>query len=272
MEKYCRLDRSMLKFNYNSSMFYEMEETMAVSGDTLLFNGFEWKRVDEYVDGEKALQFMSSGSAELVVPLVYRVYHPVLMLEGTGELPICADEGHRIVYLNSKSGALEECKYSKLLGISFISKWNIPVSCLYQSNVILNSREIDLYVSKFKSVEEDVDDRVYVADVDSRRKIFEGVFGDSSVYSTSDYKKAFCMYCLLSLTGMKCNLQSQDNAYKVLWKKGSPLPINTISWDGKYRKFKYNYNNREVGEYNVLVPSGRIVAMRKGKIFILGDS
>lgn len=42
-----------------------------VDGETEFFNGEKWKRIDEYVDGDKVLQYNKDGSAELVEPLRY---------------------------------------------------------------------------------------------------------------------------------------------------------------------------------------------------------
>lgn len=42
-----------------------------VDGETEFFNGEKWKRIDEYVNGDKVLQYNEDGSAELVEPLRY---------------------------------------------------------------------------------------------------------------------------------------------------------------------------------------------------------
>lgn len=45
-----------------------------VTGDTEFFNGYEWKRIDEYVEGDKVLQYNPDGTATLVDPLRYIHY------------------------------------------------------------------------------------------------------------------------------------------------------------------------------------------------------
>lgn len=45
-----------------------------VTGDTEFFNGKEWKRIDEYVEGDKVLQYNPDGTATLVDPLRYIHY------------------------------------------------------------------------------------------------------------------------------------------------------------------------------------------------------
>ena len=45
-----------------------------VTGDTEFFNGKEWKRIDEYVEGDKVLQYNPDGTATLVNPLQYIHY------------------------------------------------------------------------------------------------------------------------------------------------------------------------------------------------------
>lgn len=48
-----------------------------VSEDTEYFNGKTWKKISEYSDGEKVLQYNKDGSAELVEPLDYIVNEDV---------------------------------------------------------------------------------------------------------------------------------------------------------------------------------------------------
>ena len=45
-----------------------------VTGDTEYFNGKEWRRIDQYVEGDKVLQYNPDGTATLVNPLRYIHY------------------------------------------------------------------------------------------------------------------------------------------------------------------------------------------------------
>lgn len=45
-----------------------------VTGDTEYFNGKEWRRIDQYVEGDKVLQYNPDGTATLVEPLRYIHY------------------------------------------------------------------------------------------------------------------------------------------------------------------------------------------------------
>ena len=40
-----------------------------VDCDTEFFNGYQWKPISKYIEGEKILQYNKDGSAELVYPL-----------------------------------------------------------------------------------------------------------------------------------------------------------------------------------------------------------
>ena len=42
-----------------------------VDADTEYFNGTEWKKISEYTEGEKVLQWNEDGTANLVKPLNY---------------------------------------------------------------------------------------------------------------------------------------------------------------------------------------------------------
>lgn len=45
-----------------------------VSGDTEYFNGKEWRRIDEYREGDKVLQYNEDGTGDLVEPIKYIHY------------------------------------------------------------------------------------------------------------------------------------------------------------------------------------------------------
>src|SRR4030042_1660739 len=49
-----------------------------VDSDTEYFNGLEWKRISEYQDGEKVLQYNKDGSSELIIPKEYVKLFPHL--------------------------------------------------------------------------------------------------------------------------------------------------------------------------------------------------
>ena len=75
-----------------------------VDCDTEYFNGVEWKRIADYIEGEQVLQYNKDGSAELVYPSKYvklpedTLWH-FSTKYGTDQ---CLSLGHRVVYRTSK--------------------------------------------------------------------------------------------------------------------------------------------------------------------------
>lgn len=84
-----------------------------VTGDTEFFNGYEWKRIDEYVEGDKVLQYNPDGTATLVDPLRYIHYQsddPFYLYENGYDLSTCLTGNHDVVILVDE----DHCKYQKI--------------------------------------------------------------------------------------------------------------------------------------------------------------
>ncbi|OFW61811.1 MAG: hypothetical protein A2Z35_06145 [Actinobacteria bacterium RBG_19FT_COMBO_36_27] len=75
-----------------------------VDSDTEYFNGLEWKRISEYQDGEKVLQYNKDGSSELIIPKEY-VKYPAEYLWNfkTRGLDQCLSDEHNVYYITSKN-------------------------------------------------------------------------------------------------------------------------------------------------------------------------
>jgi len=74
-----------------------------VDCDTEYFNGVEWKRISEYTEGDKVLQYNDDGSSELVSPLEYHKYkEDNLYLIQTQGVSQCVSLDHNLVYISSK--------------------------------------------------------------------------------------------------------------------------------------------------------------------------
>ena len=76
-----------------------------VDCDTEYFNGTEWKRIADYVDGDKVLQYNEDGTATLVDPIQYHKY-PVDYLwhfKTRYGLDQCLSDEHQVYYITSKN-------------------------------------------------------------------------------------------------------------------------------------------------------------------------
>ena len=90
-----------------------------VDCDTEYFNGYEWKKISEYTEGERVLQYNKDGTAELVYPSNYiKNEADYLWHFETKKLNQCLSDEHTVVYKNYKDD-IKSCKM-----YDFINKHN----------------------------------------------------------------------------------------------------------------------------------------------------
>ena len=117
-----------------------------VSGDTEFFNGYKWKPISDYVNGEQVLQYNEDGTAEMVDPLEYISYSSSdLFYEyvSTGHLRSCQTGNHDVVY-KTINGEISKIKQECILrGFDGL----IPISVKYKGKDISPSKEEILSVA-----------------------------------------------------------------------------------------------------------------------------
>lgn len=124
-----------------------------VSGDTEYFNGKEWKRIDEYVEGDMVLQYNTDGTGELVKPLDYIHYqsdepfytqNPDVTVTGSrvSYLTEKMTGSHNIVCYNYKSNNIRNRDLVKVtlsdlfdLGVETGGIVFIPTGCRYSGSI-----------------------------------------------------------------------------------------------------------------------------------------
>ncbi len=76
-----------------------------VDCDTEYFNGKEWKKISQYQEGEKVLQYNKDGTSELVYPQQYHKYkcNYLYHLQSYYGIDQCLSLEHNVVYLTSKN-------------------------------------------------------------------------------------------------------------------------------------------------------------------------
>lgn len=74
-----------------------------VDCDTEFFNGKEWKKISEWKNGDKVLQYNSDGTATLVNPLAYHRYKCDKLWEFKTKYGInqCLSDEHTVVYIDN---------------------------------------------------------------------------------------------------------------------------------------------------------------------------
>ena len=126
-----------------------------VDCDTEFFNGKGWKKVSEYKEGEKVLQYNKDGTAELVEPLKYHVKqaHYLWRVTTKNRLDMVISEYHNVVY-KSGNGNLNIKPFHDIM---FSLDWNkngfngrVPKTFRYSGNgVHLSEEQIRLMVAVF---------------------------------------------------------------------------------------------------------------------------
>ena len=76
-----------------------------VDCDTEYFNGIEWKKISDYKNGDKVLQYNKNGDSELVNPLKYHKYTSEYLwhFETKYGLDQCLCDEHNVYYITSKN-------------------------------------------------------------------------------------------------------------------------------------------------------------------------
>lgn len=75
-----------------------------VDCDTEYFNGTEWKKISNYIPGDKVLQYTKEGKCELVNPIQYHKYEETNLwhLKTKYGLDMCVSDEHNMCYITSK--------------------------------------------------------------------------------------------------------------------------------------------------------------------------
>lgn len=107
-----------------------------VTGDTEFYNGYKWKRIDEYTEGDKVLQYNPDGTATLVEPLRYIHYQSDDSFYRYGLYTPYITENHNIVKIVDENGKLCLMSLSDLFtkADTKADYVKVPVSAVYKGD------------------------------------------------------------------------------------------------------------------------------------------
>ena len=236
-----------------------------VSGDTEFFNGVEWKKISDYVEGDKVLQYNEDGTAELVTPIEYIHYEneePFYRYRSP-YLSSCQTGNHDVVYI--ENGVVKKIKQDKILACGLKG---IPVSCTYNGSKTIDYSQLKTLVN---SVE-------YGNLLD---------YGDLTELSLSS-KKA--LFDILVDEGIICKNTIDENLMymgkKLEATKSIASMISTMGYSVNYiTPYCIDINNCTLGSYSSLsftevldshkycfvVPSHMLVLRYEGQVYITGN-
>lgn len=150
---------------------FDGDTVSCVTGDTEFYNGYKWKRIDEYTEGDKVLQYNPDGTATLVNPLRYIHYQSDDSFYRYGLYTPYITENHNIVKIVDENGKLCLMPLSDLFtkADTKADYVKVPVSAVYKggspvSRLVL----VDTYAAviwqdkKFMTVYNTVDSDGYI--------------------------------------------------------------------------------------------------------------
>ena len=269
-----------------------------VTGDTEFFNGYEWKRIDQYVEGDKVLQYNPDGTATLVDPLRYIHYqsedpfYQVRVRPSDSNRVIVRPKvtgNHNIVYYvdDSVPSRVSMRSLEDLFDSGITDSLCVPVSAQYKegvnedlvvlsntfSAVILQEPSIMTEYNAFCGEVIVFSDKCYTLSLESRLKLLK-LFGlqdisldEDEFYSDEEWSYGIKLpipvikniKSLCSITFKVANISHEiDEVYIV---KDRYISIDRSSYDIIYEKDKYCFS----------VPSHMLVLRIDGLIFITGN-
>jgi len=270
-----------------------------VSGDTEFFNGVEWKRIDEYKEGDLVLQYNEDGSAELVKPIEYIKYDSNAPFYEfiSDDLPTCLTGNHDVVYRGIE-GNLHKKKFEEFADSEDFYTSTIPTSFCIEDNehsIHLDNSEVSKIVgavlanvdsiqSEYLRVSEGTvlfSEKIFNLCKENRLHILDifGIYDKNEVGSTLTYK--IRSEELLSMIRQLCSITYknrvefgiEEDEYGSYYFYDGVFEIAYAYDEADAEKEKQNIKVIEgtSTKYCFVVPSHMLALRRKGVIFVTGN-
>lgn len=236
-----------------------------VDCETEFFNGTRWKKISEYEEGDKVLQYNRDGSANLVYPEAY-IKEPcdhMTLIKSKYGVNQCVSDDHRLVY-ESEKGEFSINRMEAISKEDFNGKFYNSFSYSGQG-VELGDQEIkELSRRLFKGNSDISFDPRWYEFTEHQYKVFCGeILGIELPYiiSTRDKDVSDFIQFAFSSTGHG-SIVSLSNGLYSIWitedtRVESEIMSDTVPGDG----YKYCFT----------VPSSMLVLRREGCINITGN-
>lgn len=255
-----------------------------VSGDTEFFNGREWKRIDEYVEGERVLQYNEDGTASVVKPIEYINYEDSkpFYSHDSEELSSTLTGNHDVVYQEKGTLGLKKVKFETLLqDLDNYAKYIVPISCemldkgmevhamgkrdmsyavlCYKDNVRYDNGLLD-----YEGDDVVFSDKVFTLPLANRRFLLRrlGFFSQGIIVDGRTHKNSERLVTLYNLS-----ISKNENP-AVLGKDGTIHIKDSVDVHYNWSNIKVTFDSHK---YCFVVPSHMLVLRKNGKIFITGN-
>lgn len=278
-----------------------------VTGDTMYFNGIQWKPISEYTEGEWVLQFNEDGTASLVKPFEYVHYQSDDPFYDYNAFMLSSAQtgNHDVVYWTKENG-YQKIKQSE---VEADSNFSIPISCIVVGGRVLSEDKISLVASfitmgltnnsnecsillkaVYNQIEPYLED-IYMNKTNRDRLITECLYPIFKDYADKYKHQSIC--CELEVATLVRNILSfsgehayfyryLNKSFKVVWSTFSRYynGIDNTEMLGNNKVFsRYSSNKRgicfkqtyEKDKYCFVVPSHMLVLMRGGSLYVTGN-
>lgn len=278
-----------------------------VTGDTMYFNGIQWKPISEYTEGEWVLQFNEDGTASLVKPFEYVHYQSDDPFYDYNAFMLSSAQtgNHDVVYWTKENG-YQKIKQSE---VEADSNFSIPISCIAVGGRVLSEDKISLVASfitmgltnnsnecsillkaVYNQIEPYLED-IYMNKTNRDRLITECLYPIFKDYADKYKHQSIC--CELEVATLVRNILSfsgehthfyryLNKSFKVVWSTFSRYynGIDNTEMLGNNKVFsRYSSNKRgicfkqtyEKDKYCFVVPSHMLVLMRGGSLYVTGN-
>lgn len=277
-----------------------------VSGDTEYFNGKEWRRIDEYREGDKVLQYNEDGTGDLVEPIKYIHYQSdepfyVYNKDGCGyHVSYPSDKitgSHNVVFYDYSKDEVNLTKLS--LSDIFKREHSMeygPVGCVYEGFVseedvvmlnafysVISNKYLENKYTELRNGSVCLSDKCFLLDLKSRKVLlsFFGITEDLLSLEDSDMLSGFWVDCfpVVSCAFLsKDALKSLNNVLSVTYKGYTLDRVSDDEHTCMLRENRAMYTleenfivSYEKDKYCFTVPSGMLVLRRDDIVFITGN-
>lgn len=251
--------QKILREVQNNSAIILTGSAGCVDCDTEFFNGDGWKRIADYEQGDKVLQYNQDGSAELVNPerFIKVPCDTMWHFENDNDLDQVVCDKHRIIYWQNK-----EQKECKIADIYNDNNWKGD----FKTTFDYGGKGVDISDDDLK-IFKNFSSEWYNCNKRQLRLI------STMILHASKENKMACTACKEIANFIQFALASCG--YRATIDNGTIQSINLhdndyVEYDHSERLIR-KFNTKDGYKYCFTVPSGMLVLRRKNCIFITGN-
>ena len=281
------IDRVMYG-NFENSLTVLTGKAGCVDCDTEFFNGYEWKRIADFEQGDKVLQYNDDGTAELVSPLVYvkspcdKLWH----FKTKYGLDQCLSDDHNVYYrTNDKMPVTKKFSEIRKIHESHKRGFSGQFYCSFEyggKGINLTDTEIELLCAVFVYKNSEYNSFCTAFSKMLAKSWYDCTYRQLCVicdalmflrgygnFSTTSKEVADFIQFAFTATHHSANIYADGEMYNVI--VSSRKMATMADMDGGKAKIE-EYTTKDGFMYCFTVPSHKWVMRRNNKIVVTGNS